>query len=99
MVSVGDRIAVSHDVPAWGQSAEVIGWDVLTGILTLTETLTWSASNAMLLRDPQGTPHGPYTPIAVTGQATNGRLVPTPPGCLLPAGTTALYRQLFPLSK
>lgn len=39
--SFGDLILIQHDMPAWGQGGDVVGWDPETSILTLSEPLTW----------------------------------------------------------
>jgi predicted phage tail protein len=60
--SFGDLIAVSHDMPAWGQHAEVVGWDAETNTLTLTEPLTWTPATThyIALRKRNGGIDGPY---------------------------------------
>lgn len=59
-----DLIAVQHDVPAWGQSGEVVDWDNVNKIATLSEPLTWStdpeASHYIAFRRANGAPQGPY---------------------------------------
>lgn len=59
--SLGDLIAVSHDMPAWGQSADAVAWNAATRVLTLDEPLSWGAGNhyaALRLRD--GSLSGPH---------------------------------------
>lgn len=41
--SIGDLIAIQHDMPGWGQQAEAIGWDASTQTMTLTEDMTFGA--------------------------------------------------------
>jgi len=62
MVLYGDACAVSHDLPAWGQSAEVIEWDAATRTMTLTDGLDWSAGGAhyVAISAPNGTMAGPF---------------------------------------
>ena len=62
MVLYGDGCAVSHDMPAWGQSAEVIEWDAATRTMTLTDGLDWSAGGAhyVAISAPNGTMAGPF---------------------------------------
>lgn len=62
MVLYGDGCVVSHDMPAWGQSAEVIEWDAATRTMTLTDGLDWSASGAhyIAISQPNGTMAGPF---------------------------------------
>lgn len=62
MVLYGEGCAVSHDLPAWGQSAEVIEWDAATRTMMLTEGLDWSAGGAhyVAISQPNGTMAGPF---------------------------------------
>jgi hypothetical protein len=58
----GDLIAISHDVPSWGTSGEVVDYDPATGRLTLSEPvrlLTAGRSYIMFARS-NGQPHGAY---------------------------------------
>jgi hypothetical protein len=61
----GDLIAVSHDVPDWGTSADVTAFDVTAPdapILTLSEPVPWtSVQHYALLRDSSGNTYGPFT--------------------------------------
>lgn len=60
----GDLIAVSHDMPQWGQAAEAVAWDAATRTLTVSEPLTWGAGTHYVgLRKRNGGVDGP---IAVT---------------------------------
>ena len=62
--SFGDLIAVAHDMPAWGQTAEAVAWDAGTRVLTLNEPMTWgSGTHYVGLRKRNGGVDGP---IAVT---------------------------------
>lgn len=57
----GDLIAITHDIPNWGQSGEIDRWDNSTQIGRVTEELTYSTgANYMMLIDQYGTPTGPY---------------------------------------
>lgn len=60
--SLGDLIAISHDMPRWGQSGEVVDWDPDTLTLTVSEPLRWSDSGAhyIALRRRDGAIDGPY---------------------------------------
>ncbi len=62
MVLYGDGCAVSHDMPAWGQSAEVVEWDAATRTMTLSDGLDWSAGGAhyVAISAPNGTMAGPF---------------------------------------
>jgi len=63
--SLGDLIAISHDMPQWGQTAEAVGWDAGTKTLTLSEPLTWDVGTHYIgLRTQTGALEGPYTVTA-----------------------------------
>ena len=60
--SIGDLIAVQHDMPAWGAQAEVLGWDAASRTLTVSEDLPWGAGPHVLgLRRADGSVSGPWT--------------------------------------
>ncbi|MFT3964113.1 host specificity factor TipJ family phage tail protein [Propionivibrio sp.] len=62
--SFADLIAVSHDMPQWGQSFECVAWDAGTRTLRVSEPITWEYSiNYVALRRRDGSVDGP---IAVT---------------------------------
>lgn len=77
--SFGDLIAIQHDIPAWGQQAEVTGWDAGTKTLTVNETLDWSAGGTYYvgLRKRDGSVAGPYT--VTQGAAANILVLGTAP--------------------
>lgn len=57
--SFGDLIAVSHDVPRWGSSAEVE--KTYMPRITITESLTWTnAQHYAMLANSKGDVFGPY---------------------------------------
>jgi hypothetical protein len=59
--SFGDLIAVAHDMPAWGQTAEAVSWNAATRTLVLTEALTWgSGTHYIGLRGADGSVDGPW---------------------------------------
>lgn len=60
--SLGDCIAITHDMPRWGQFAEAVAWDESTQLLTVSEPLDWSAGGTHYLsfRDRAGRPVGPF---------------------------------------
>jgi hypothetical protein len=59
--SIGDLIAVSHDMPQWGQSGEVTAYDSATRAVTTSEPLTWgSGTHYIALRKRDGSVAGPY---------------------------------------
>ncbi|MEG3637614.1 host specificity factor TipJ family phage tail protein [Magnetococcus sp. PR-3] len=56
----GDLIAITHDVPEWGQSAEVVS--VEDNRLTLTEPLEWGegVDHVVAIRNQDGSVSGPW---------------------------------------
>lgn len=64
--SFGDLIAITHDLPQWGQSGEVVGWDSDDLILTLSEPVTWETGQTHYigLRARDGSVSGPYVATA-----------------------------------
>lgn len=61
--SYGDLIAISHDLPQWGQGGEIVSWDAGTKTAILSEPLTWkpAATHYIGLRRRDGSLSGPYT--------------------------------------
>ncbi|MEG3639270.1 phage tail protein [Magnetococcus sp. PR-3] len=57
----GDLIAITHDVPEWGQSAEVVSVD--GNRLTLTEPLEWAEGedHVVAIRNQDGSVSGPWS--------------------------------------
>lgn len=43
LLRYGDLVGVSHDMPAWGQSGDCIGWDAVSRRLFLSEPPSWTA--------------------------------------------------------
>lgn len=63
--SYGDLVAINHDLPQWGQHAEVVAWDAGTKTLTLSEPMTWgSGTHYVGLRRRDGSVSGPYAVTA-----------------------------------
>ena len=63
--SYGDLIAINHDMPQWGQHAEVVDWDDGTNTLTLSEPMTWGTGvHYVGLRRRNGSVSGPYVATA-----------------------------------
>ena len=58
----GDLIAISHDLPCWGQSGEIIEWDQSTNTALLSEPLQWqeNSQHYIALRKQDGSLAGPY---------------------------------------
>ena len=52
----GDLIALSHDIPRWGLSGEVLSWDSQTRAVRCSEPLSWQlgAVHYLVLRKPDG---------------------------------------------
>lgn len=62
--SVGDLIAVQHDMPQWGMSGELTDWDAVNQIATLSEPVTFGVgTHYMALRKRDG---AAADPIVVT---------------------------------
>lgn len=76
--SIGDLIAVQHDMPAWGAQAEVLGWDAGTLTLTLSEELPWGAGPHVLgIRRADGSVSGPWS--VVQGTSADQAVLETAP--------------------
>jgi predicted phage tail protein len=59
--SIGDLIAIQHDMQGWGTHAEAVAWDVGTLTLTLTEPMTFGAGTYYAgLRRKDGSMSGPW---------------------------------------
>ena len=66
--ALGDLIAISHDMPQWGQTSEATAWNAGTKTLTLSEPMTWGVGTHYVgIRTLAGALEGPY---AVTAGAT-----------------------------
>jgi len=65
----GDLIALSHDIPRWGLSGEVLSWDSQTRTVRCSESLSWQlgAVHYLVLRKPDGSV---FDAIEVTQGAT-----------------------------
>ena len=63
----GDLIAITHDMPRWGQGGEVVG--ISGDRLDLSEPLDWTegATHYIALRRRDGSLAGPYKVVAVDG--------------------------------
>lgn len=63
--SFGDLIAIAHDVPAWGQSFEVVATNTDGTQLTLDAAPTWgSGTHYVGLRNRDGSVDGPIVVVA-----------------------------------
>nr|WP_068428017.1 host specificity factor TipJ family phage tail protein [Magnetospirillum sp. XM-1]CUW37135.1 conserved protein of unknown function\ len=80
--SYGDLVAITHDMPRWGQGGEVICCQ--GDVLVLSEPLVWTegATHYLALRRRDGGLAGPFPVEAVPGDATmvrvSGPLTVTP---------------------
>lgn len=71
--SYGDLVAINHDLPQWGQFAEVVAWDAGSNTVTLSEPMVFDAGTHYLgLRRRDGSLSGPYV---VTAGASDVELV------------------------
>lgn len=70
--AIGDLIAVQHDMPAWGFHAEAVAWDAGSGVLTLSEPMTFTGASVIGLRRADGSLSGPWS---VTAGATAYQVV------------------------
>lgn len=78
--SLGDLIAIQHDMPAWGQGGDIIDIADTPGntgsyTFTLSENLQWQAASAhyLVITKSDGTLLGPY--LATQGGQANQALV------------------------
>lgn len=70
--SLGDCIAITHDMPRWGQFAEAVAWDSGSQLLTVSEPLQWGVGTHYLtFRDRAGRPVGPFE----AGQTADAQVV------------------------
>ena len=71
--SIGDLIAVQHDMPGWGAQAEALAWDAASLTLTLSEPMTFGVGTHYIgFRRRDGGLSGPW---AVTAGADAHTLV------------------------
>lgn len=73
----GDLIGISHDLPSWGQSGQILAISGTTYITS--EPLTWTAGSAHYvgLRKPGGSLSGPWAVAEVVGNPYAFTLVDT----------------------
>lgn len=67
----GDTFPLSHDLPRWGQTAEVKAWNAGTRTLSLTEPMifTEGATHRILVRDNKGLAAGPFVVAEFVGDS------------------------------
>jgi hypothetical protein len=71
--SIGDLVALQHDMPGWGAHAEAVTWDAGSRTLSVTEPMEFGAgAHYVGLRRPDGSVSGPW---AVVAGATDRDLV------------------------
>ncbi|MGV8987825.1 MAG: host specificity factor TipJ family phage tail protein [Cypionkella sp.] len=59
--SIGDLIAIQHDMPGWGAQAEAVAWDAAALTLTLTEPMSFGTGTYYAgLRRKDGSMSGPW---------------------------------------
>lgn len=59
--SIGDLIAIQHDMSGWGAHAEAVAWDAATRSLTLTEPMIFGAGSYYIgMRTASGGVSGPW---------------------------------------
>ncbi len=64
-----DLISISHDMPQWGQSGEIVAWDADNLIATVSEPLEWLAgAHYIALRRRDGSEDGPILVTAGTDE-------------------------------
>jgi Putative phage tail protein len=63
--SLGDLVTVTHDMPQWGQSSEVVAFDPATATVTLMDAVAFTTGPHYLTwRDRAGRPVGPFQAFA-----------------------------------
>ncbi|KAF0174089.1 MAG: hypothetical protein FD162_1324 [Rhodobacteraceae bacterium] len=63
--SIGELIAIQHDMPGWGAHAEAVAWDTGTRRLTLSEPMSFGAGSYYIgLRTASGGISGPWAVTA-----------------------------------
>lgn len=58
--SIGDLIAIQHDMPQWGVSGEITNWNSATRTLNLSEPVALTGTRYISLRKRNGSVSGPY---------------------------------------
>ena len=77
--SFGDLIAISHDMPQWGQSAEAVSWNSGTNTLRLSEPVTFTTGTHYIgLARRDNSVDGPY--VVTPGVDANTVVLATAPG-------------------
>jgi hypothetical protein len=94
----GDLIAISHDMPSWGTSGEIVGFEIDSGAFIVSEPLPWEEGSEyqLVLRLPDGSTAGPF---AVTrGASDRQAVIPAAAVSALPVGWET-GRPLFAFGK
>ncbi|TAN59434.1 MAG: phage tail protein, partial [Magnetospirillum sp.] len=85
----GDLVAITHDMPRWGQGGEVVDWDSSGNagtsgspswqdvVMTLSEPMEWTegATHYIALRRRDGRLAGPFEVEAVAGEGFQVRFL------------------------
>lgn len=76
--SIGDLVAIQHDMPGWGAHAEAVAWDAATRQLTLTEPMIFGAGSYYIgMRTANGGVSGPW--LVTAGAAPQIVVLSDPP--------------------
>jgi hypothetical protein len=77
--ALGDLVAISHDMPQWGQSGEVVAYDPGTLTLSTSEPLTWTAGQThyLAIRRRDGSLSGPHV-VTAGAQPNQAQLQSSP---------------------
>ncbi|HZP98548.1 MAG TPA: host specificity factor TipJ family phage tail protein, partial [Reyranella sp.] len=69
ILQYGEPVSFAHDMPKWGQSAEIVSFDEVSRTASLTEPLTFTpgATHYIAVRDTNGELTGPFVATAVDG--------------------------------
>lgn len=92
--TLGDLIALQHDVPSWGQAGEVTAYDGVTAVTT-SEPLDWSAGGAHVIafRKRDGSVDGPY--VATAGATANDVVIASPSAAIYTGGAAERTHYAF----
>lgn len=73
----GDLIAISHDMPSWGTSGEIVGFDTASRAMTSSVPLPWEegAEHHLAFQQPDGSVAGPF--LVMRGVADHLAVVPS----------------------
>ncbi len=94
----GDLIAISHDMPSWGTSGEIVGFEIDSGALIVSEPFPWEEGSEyqLVLRLPDGSTAGPF--VVTRGASDRHAVIPAAAVSALPVGWET-GRPLFAFGK